>query len=280
MVNTVRDTRIPVGGLADAVNTNIRLDGTAYSRNAWELVLDGAPARDMFKHNGLTYCVLGNDLVMMDETGSTALMGGVGRINWSVLNDKPVFINHEAIFEIDGSSITKISEVTKDQQDMDDVLVPMPGGHWLEYWNGRLIAARGRSLLFSQPLRYGAHNPLTDYIQFPTRIEWIAPLESGIYVGLRGSVRFLSGNTPAELSQTEVAEGSAPGMALVVSSEFIAQEVAATPRVAVFFTSSGFTVGLPNGQVVYPQKETLRDLPLFRGKLVQDGNRIFAIRGF
>ena len=279
MVLTLRQDRIPMTGLSEAVNVNIRRDGTVYSRPAWDSVLSGSRGHDLFRHADRTFCVLDGDLVELDPDGATTLMADVERVNWTVLNDEPVFCTRAAVYRIDGPNVAQISGVSIDEFDLDDVMQPLPGGQWVEYWNGRLVVANGAQLVFSEPLRFGAYNPLTGYIQYPSRIEWVAALEGGIYVGLRDKVMFLAGSSLSELSQIEVAGKSAPGMALVVSSELISQEVAAGPRVAVFFTSTGFAVGQANGQVIYPQQETMRDLPLFRGKLVQDGSRIFAVRG-
>lgn len=280
IVNTVRADRIPITGLMDAANVNIRQDGTVRSRARWESVLQDVPAESLFKHSGRVFCRLQDDVVELDQTGATPLMSGTGPIDWTVLNDVPTFCTRQAVYQIDGQAVETLSGVELDEQDLDDHLIPLPGGHWIEYWNGRLVVARGRSLLFSEPLRYGAHNPLTGYIQLPTRVEWLAALETGIFVGQRDEVLFLNGRTPSDLSLSVVAGRSAPGMALTVESEFIGDDVAAGSPVAVFFTSSGFTVGQQNGQVVYPQKDRLQGLPLFRGKLVRDGSRIFALRGF
>ena len=278
MANTLRATEYPPDALSDAVNVDIRMDGTAVTRLDWEQVLPG-DAHSFFRHNDQAYAVIDGDLCTLDESGATTIFAGAGRINWTVLNENPVFCTTQSVYEIDGS-VTELSGVDIDDLDMDDELIPLPGGQWIDYWNGRLIVARGSSLLFSEPLRYGAHNPMTGYVRFGERVEWVAPLEDGIYVGLRRSVVFLQGNTPSQLTQKTVAQGSAPGMAITVTGEHLSQELAATPRVAVFFTPSGFTVGLPNGRVVYPQNNAVRNLPLFRGKLLQGGGRIYAVRGF
>ena len=279
MANTLRSTEYPADALLDAVNVNIRRDGTAVTRLDWEQVLPGN-AHSFFRHEGRAFAVVDGDLCELDPAGATTLMAGAGPVNWTVLNGKPVFATSQSVFEIDGTLVSEVSGVDIDDLDMDDELIPLPGGQWVEYWNGRLVVARGASLLFSEPLRYGAHNPMTGYVRFPKRVEWVAPLEDGIYVGLRGSVVFLQGNTPSQLTQKTVAQGSAPGMAITVTGEHLSQELAATPRVAVFFTPSGFTVGLPNGRVVYPQNNAVRNLPLFRGRLLQSGGRIYAVRGF
>ena len=278
MANTLRKTEYPLDVLADAVNVDIRIDGTAVTRVDWEQVLPG-DAHSFFRHEDRAYAVIDGDLCELDDSGAAVLMSSTGRINWTVLNGKPVFATSQSVYEIEGT-VREVSGVTPDDLDMDDELIPLPGGQWVDYWNGRLVVARGSSLLFSEPLRYGAHNPMTGYVRFASRVEWVAPLEGGIYVGLRGSVVFLQGNTPSQLTQKTVAQGSAPGMAITVTGEHLSQELAATPRVAVFFTPSGFTVGLPTGRVVYPQNNAVRNLPLFRGKLLQGGGRIYAVRGF
>lgn len=286
LVNRLRATEIPDAALYDAVNTNVREDGSLLSRISWEPALQADNCHSLFGHGDRTFCVVDGAVSELDPDGATTLSDGpvspqVGdAIHWTVLNNEPVFATGQAVYRVDGRGIYPLEGDTRDDQDMDDVLIPLPGGQWVDYWNGRLIVARGTSLLFSEPLRYGAHNPVTGYIRLPARIEWVAPLETGIFVGLNGPVLFLAGSTPTDLRQTQVAQGSAPGMALTMSGENLSQEVAATPRVAVFFTRSGFTIGMPDGSVVYPQQRALRDLPLFRGKLYVDKGRIYAIRGF
>lgn len=278
MVNTTRATRIPPSGLKDAINVNIRPDGTLYSRNTWTSVLDDVVGRDLFEHGGRVFCVLDNDLAELDATGANVMLPSVGRVNWTVLNDTPVFCTQDAVYEI-GTHVTMLSGVTPDGQDLDDVLVPLPGGQWVDYWQGRLVVARGARLLFSQPLRYGAHNPLTDYRQMPGRIEWVAPLPTGIFIGLRGQVVWLEGNNPDVFVQKRVAGRSAPGMALTVDSEHMHSELAAGGQVAVFLTPHGFALGHETGAIEYPQKAALKELPLFRGKLIREGSRIYAVRG-
>lgn len=279
IVNTVRDTALPGDALADAVNVNIRRDGSVVTRPSWEIVLAG-DAHSFFRHGDRAYAVVDNELCELDSTGATPLMAGVGRVSWTALMGQPAFATSSAVYTIDGNSVVEVSGVGVDEFDLEDELIPMPGGQWVEYWNGRLVVARGTSILFSEPLRYGAHNPVTGYIRMPSRIEWMVALEQGIYVGLRDTVVFLQGTSLGELSRTIVAKHSAPGMGIAISGEHLSQELANTQRVAVFFTSSGFTLGLPSGRVVYPQNGTVRNLPLFRGRLFESGGRIYAVRGY
>lgn len=280
MINSLRDTSLPVLGLADAVNVDIRQDGTAVTRVVWEQVLSDS-AHSLFQHDDRVFAVVGGNLCELDPTGATPLTAVSGRLSWDVFDGRPVFADSSGVYLIHGSTVTRYtSDAHAGVHDLDDPTVDMPGGHWLSYWNGRFMVANGSNLLFSEPMRYGAHKPMKGYIMLQSRPEWVAALETGFFVGLKDQVLFFRGSALETLEQRVVAAESAPGMALVVTGKHLSDELANFPRVAVFFTSSGFTIGLPNGNVLYPQAEKLKNLPLFRGRLMQSGNRIFAIRGF
>lgn len=276
--NVVRDTALPEGTLYDALNVNIRPDGTFRSRHTWQNVLAG-DGRDLYEHSdGRVYGIFDGAVVEFEQDSLVEIMPGVDRASWTDLNGKAVFATREGVFEIDDLAVTQLT-ATRDEQDVDDVLLDLPGGQWVDYWNGRLVLARGARLIFSEPLRYGAYNPHIGFIDLPRKIQWVAPLETGIFVGLKDHVLFLRGRSPSDIQITRVARESAPGMALVVPGELINAGEGMPGRVAVFFTRAGFTLGLPDGTVGYPQGALLRDLPLFRGKLVRTDHRIFAVRG-
>ena len=278
MVIKDRRTEVPLDGLWDALNVDVRDDGTVATRPEWTQAMAASDCHSLFTLGGRVWGVVDGDLSELDDTGATALMAVDGPISWTSLNDEPVFATRQEVYRIRDQAVELLSDGSRDEQDMDDVLVPLPGGQWVDYWNGRLIVARGSSLLFSEPLRYGAHNPMTGYLRFGQRVEWVAPLESGIFVGLPDRVLFLEGSTPEQLAQRQVAGRSAPGMATVVHNELLGGS--GPYRVALFFTQKGFAVGAPDGSVAYPQAETMSGLPLHRGKLVVDGSRIYAVRGF
>ena len=275
-MNTVLpDTELPKEALRDAVNVNLLVSGVPETRLNWEQVHQG-DAHSFFQHDGRAFGVVDGVVGELTESGFTGTASAEGPIDWTVLNDEPVFVTPSGVFHLSGQRIASQG----DADDVDESLIPLPGGHLVEYWNGRLVVARGSALLFSEPLRYGAHNPLKGYYQLEARPTWMAALETGIYVGLKNRVVFLSGRSPYDLGVTTVASRSAPGMGLVVSSALIGDDRIQSPRVAVFFTEKGFTIGTPDGMVIYPQKGVVSDLPLFRGKLIVDRNRIFAVRGF
>jgi hypothetical protein len=269
------ETELPKTALRDAVNVDIAITGVPDTRLNWEKVFDGE-CHSLFQYDGRAFGVVDGSVGELTETGFVPSAAANGPVDWTVLNHKPVFVRADGVFDLNGVKYTSQSDST----DVDETLIDMPGGHWVEYWNGRLAVARGSAILFSEPLRYGAHNPFKGYFQLESKIQWMAALEAGLYVGLKERVVFLSGSSPYDLGVITVATRSAPGMAVVVSSSLFGDDQTQSPRVAVFFTEKGFTIGTPNGMVRYPQKGVMSDLPLFRGKLIVDRNRIYAVRGF
>lgn len=284
MANAMRDTETPPDALRDALNVNIRRDGTAATRVTWDQVLPESSS-SLFSHKGVSYAVIGGDLCRLDEAGATVIHPNSGPVVWDVLNGDPLFATRNVVYAILENVVTPLAQPRSndfgplDNPDGPHPVAEMPGGHWIAYWNGRIMVARGKSLLFSEPLRFGTHNPLTGYITLPSRAQWLVALEEGFYVGLRDSVWFYKGRELHDLQRFEVAGKSAPGMGLAVPSEYFSGQLADFPKLAVFFTPSGFAIGTPRGDVLYPQAERLKGLPLFKGRLMRDGGRIFAVRG-
>lgn len=277
IVNTLPETEMPIDALTDAVNVDLLPNGLPVTRTAWESVYNGS-VHSFFVHNGRSYGVVDTSAGELTESGFVGMDAVDGAVHWATLNGEVIYTTPSGVYRLGKGLIT--DGLNSDEYDLDDQLSQLPGGHWGEYWNGRLVVARGSSLLFSEPLRFGAHNPKKGYIQLESRIEWFAPLEEGIYVGLKDKVIFLRGTSPLEMKLEIAAGASAPGMALVLTGENVSLGNMGSSRVAVFFTKNGFTIGLPSGEVVFPQRGSLDNLPLFRGKLIVDRNRIYAVRGF
>lgn len=264
--------------LEDAVNVNIRPEGSIVTAPNWVQVLSSTDCHSLYKHRGTVYGVVGGEVGVLSETGFSSLRPVSGPISWTDIAGVPYFADRDAVYRVDYDTMDVIQlTASQDADDIDDQIVPMPGGHWLSYWNGRLVVARGGSILFSQPLRYGAHNPVTDYITLRQKVEWMVPLETGIFVGLDDRVLWLAGDRPQDMRVNKVADNSAPGMGLAVPAESMGIE--GRHFFAIFFSESGFAIGDDMGGVKYPQAAGFEKLPLFRGKLVRDGSRIFAIRG-
>lgn len=284
IINAVPATRIPaasgreaLGGLRDAVNVDIDETGTITRRSGWTSA-GATPAHSLFEHAGTTYCVLDGGLGYLDGTSHVALGAVVGKVAWTLLNGEPCFATPEGVFLVRDAQILPVPVGFANDEEDELMLSPLPGGHAVAYWKGRLLVLRGNSLLWSEPLRYGVFNPMTNFVQFEERASWFAPLDGGVYVGLRRSVRFLAGNDPAQFVQRQVAGPSWHLAGMTIPTVGMNPQIAqGAPEVAAWFSARGFSIGLPSGTVVYPQGERLTELPLGAGRLVVLGDRITVL---
>lgn len=132
----------------------------------------------------------------------------------------------------------------------------MPSGRYVRYWHGRLMVARGRTLYFSDAMNYGLYDPRSGFVQLPTRVTFIEPVEGGVFVGQTDGVVFLAGDGPEKWSM--VRTGAAvpfPGSSTVISGGDLSADWAdAAVRYAVWMSERGYAFGQPNGTVIEPQK--------------------------
>jgi hypothetical protein len=159
-------------------------------------------------------------------------------------------------------------------------LAGLPGGKYARYWRGRVIVARGRTLFFSEPFNYALYNRSAGFVQFESAITFIEAVEGGVYVGLKNNgVHFLAGATPEDWKRTvaDLVEAQ-PGASLLVPTSQMKLTLQSKPEwVAVWFTDKGFAVGLPSGNVTYPQADLLGGLPLGIGSLHFEGDRLIVL---
>lgn len=154
-------------------------------------------------------------------------------------------------------------------------LEPLPGGHIVKTWMGRLLVASGRTLYYSAPLRYGLCNPAHDFVQFPSLIRMVLPVNDGIYLADSNRCYRLAGTDPEQWQLLPLDASPPPAGAAAVLDGSLFQDLPAVP-VAVWLSDKGFVMGLPEGQLVLAQEKRLR-LPMpGRGWLVADGHRLYA----
>lgn len=278
MMNTVRPTAVPADALVEAVNVDIDKAGHVTSRMSWTKV-DSANVRSLFEHAGKTYGVVDGVVGELHAGGFQGYAPVTGKVSWAVLNGSPISADMDGVFLVSNGSVHQldVGNPTADEA-LEFQLQPMPGGQWVEYWQGRVIVARGTTLFFSEPLRYGVYDPLRGYIQFEQQISWLAPLPSGIFVGLRDTVRFLSGSDYRQLEQRVVGGPSWPGAAQVITSPNMPSDlIKDADKVAVWMTDVGFAVGLPSGEVIHPQQDRLKEIPVTPGRLVAIGDRLTVL---
>jgi hypothetical protein len=139
-------------------------------------------------------------------------------------------------------------------------LARMPGGHIIRNWRGRLLVARGRNLLFSEPFRYGLFNPSENFVQFPHRIRMVQPVENGVFVGTQDGVVFLSGQTPGSWEQRKTG-GEAPvaGTGMEIETSILGGDRDyGGAYAAAWLAGNGFVVGTSDGSLVQMQSKRIR----------------------
>ena len=267
LVNAVSEASIPSNGCSVANNVNIDATGVVTRRKSWRL-LDETHARDIFEYAGDVYAVLDNVLGLIKPEEFTAIATVSGPVSYTVVNDKLYYADSNRVASLRGGGLYVSIKLT---------LSPMPGGKFLNYWQGRLVVARGNSLVFSEPLSYGVTDKMRGSVSLGERIHWLAPLHSGIFVGTKRGVKFLAGSAPSEFNVKLVANKSFPGAAAVVDAKYIDEKFShSSDVVAVWMSDVGFAIGLPDGSVVYPQATSLAGIPTRPGRLVVENDRIFC----
>lgn len=161
-------------------------------------------------------------------------------------------------------------------------LEPMPKGHIVRQYKGRMLVAVGSTLVFSEALRFGLTNLSHNFIQFHGTITMVRPVEGGVFVaaGLAGKRRtlFLQGTDPNNWeARTVYTHGAVPGTDLAISATILADERVAAGETAVWWATNGvMVVGTPSGEVL-PLREGELALPDFSWGAVmersQDGVR-------
>lgn len=136
-------------------------------------------------------------------------------------------------------------------------LEPLPGGHYVRAWRGRVLVARGNVLRFSQPLRFGLHDPRTDFVQFEQRIDLLEPVDGGVFVGTRDGVVFLAGERPGAWAQRRTSgKAPVPGTGISARASDLGGDVEG--RVAVWLARNGFVIGTAQGAVLEVQAKRIR----------------------
>lgn len=136
-------------------------------------------------------------------------------------------------------------------------LRPMPPGQIVRTGHGRQWVARGREVLWSEPLWFGMTRA-TNRIRFDDTVMLLEPVgdgaAGGVYVAAGHRTYWMAGNTPADFNQRFVMScGIVPGSALRIPG--VALGIADPDDQIVWLARNGkFCVGAPNGQVI-----TLKD---------------------
>ena len=173
---------------------------------------------------------------------------------------------------VKGITEYELTTITRGKLLATQFLEPLPAGDLLRYFRGRLYLADGPVVWHSQPIHYGLYAPDDDYLPpFAADITLLEPVEEGIYIGA-GGTWFLHGSGPADFVLRFIdAETPIPGTGLSVPVELIDSQL--TGRAAYWMTPSGPALGMPNGLVKYPTRDSLPGFSATSGVsgLLRDG---------
>lgn len=277
--NRFVDTELPDGGLLEAVDVNITREGEIETR-AGALPAFGDLSCP-FQYGRRQYGVRGQQIGWLDGDTFVPLATIEGtRVTWSVLDGKPMFTFMQGVGVVDGDTVRMIDSSGYPEEITSDAgTISNPGGDYARQWRGRLLLARGRTLYYSPPFRYGLIRPRADYIRFASHIAFIEAVDGGVYVGLVGrGVVFLAGEAPERWVQKPASDAiPQAGASAVMGTSQMEEKFRTADEVAVWFTEAGFAIGMPNGQVVLPQADRLSGLPLGIGSLAVQGDRLIVL---
>jgi len=209
----------------------------------------------------------------------TIVAGGPGRVYMTRKNGE-VFYDVGSF--VVGASMYRIPDMPPYGRACESHLLSrMPGGLYARYWRGRLLVARGRTLYFSMPLRYGMYDPSFGFVKFEGKIDFIEAVEGGVFVAVAGQgVFFLAGDEPSKWERrlADVTPAQPGAVTLIPTVQLRALNLPApTGWAAVWFTDKGFCLGLSSGYVFYPQADRLSGLPLGTGTLYFTGDRLIVL---
>jgi hypothetical protein len=123
----------------------------------------------------------------------------------------------------------------------------LPAGRLIRYFQGRLYVADGSVLRYTPALRYGLHNPSSDYIQFSSDITVVEPVLDGIFV-VADKTYFLRGTSPSQFTQIELSDDKGIfGTGTRVQGSLFDPEILG--EAAYWYSNRGAVLGLPGGSV-------------------------------
>lgn len=151
---------------------------------------------------------------------------------------------------------------------------PMPPGHIIRYYNGRLWVASGNVLWYSEPMNFGLCKPASNFFQFPDIITVCEPVDNGIYI-VSDATYFLNGTAPEDMKlDVSCKDRGIMGTGMVVSAKVFDNE--SSGEVAFWYGDRGAMIGRSNGEVV-PVSEGVLALPSYDSGVTalreQDGIR-------
>ncbi|MFV0437500.1 MAG: hypothetical protein ACK5PS_08940 [Desulfopila sp.] len=153
---------------------------------------------------------------------------------------------------------------------------PPAGIRHLEYFAGRIFAAMGNQLVWSEPFAEDLWDMARNFLPLPSPIRMIKSVDTGLFVSDEDTTWFLPGTDPQEFTQRPA--GLLPAFewsalqGLVPMSDLGLDGVA---NIAVWTSPFGLTLGLPDGSLVFPVRDRIEVPAGFHaGATVRDGRNL------
>lgn len=126
----------------------------------------------------------------------------------------------------------------------------MPAGHIVRARHGRMLVASGKTLYYSDALRFGLCKMPSMHFRFASTITMVEPVAGGIFVADSHSTYFLAGMEVSEAVQARVHDHAAiPGASMLARGDEIGQD-GFEGRIALWWSKSGeLMLGGPDGSV-------------------------------
>lgn len=154
---------------------------------------------------------------------------------------------------------------------------PMIGGKYLTVAHGRLYIAQSNRLIWSETMAYHLTDLRHNWLALPERITFIIAVNSGLWIGQRTGVLFLSGTNPTEWQIRKTA-ALAPieGSATLADSSTLPSELTQGGACAVWLSSNGYNIGTAGGELINPQSAVLNRITGDTGNTVACGKRLYT----
>ena len=153
-------------------------------------------------------------------------------------------------------------------------LQPMPGGHLVRAWGGRMFVARGDTLWYSEPLLPHLVAPRRGFIPFVGRIRLLEFVDGGAFVGDERGVWWLGGSDPTQYTTQLASEAVPVAMSGITAAAHELGVAGGTSKTALWLSSHGYMLGAPGGQVTALNADRIRLAPEISGRtalITRDG---------
>lgn len=137
-------------------------------------------------------------------------------------------------------------------------LEPLHKGHIIRAFNSRMLVADSNTLYFSEAFRPHLARP-DGFVSMTGLITMVEPVEGGVYVGDSRGVRFYKGEDPTAWTVMEITPTPVIfGTSITVPGSFFQGEITSANEVAVWLSTEGYVLGLPEGEIIRLNSDQLK----------------------